>query len=97
MGVTYGKDHTAKRIDIRRASASLANEPFSVEDRLDETTASEVLDEVLTPSVHKGLLPGINSITGTLGQSSYTLGRIVVTRYFWGSESRLAGYSIVWQ
>jgi hypothetical protein len=99
LSVWYTQGRSVKRVEVRRYSTALNDEPYSIDQVIDATAAEQVLDEVLTLTVRKALLLGVESITGRLGQSTRTYGRMMVTRTFWAdrSEGKTLGYSVWWR
>lgn len=99
LSVSYAQDRSVKRIEIRRDSTALNDEPRVFDRGIDATAAEQVLDEVLTPAIRKALRPGLESITGQALQSTSTYGSMMVTRNSVadGSKGKILGYSVSWR
>jgi hypothetical protein len=97
LSVTYADDRSFKRVEIRRSTMAFGKEPYSADNTIDASAAEQVVDEVLTPIVRKGLRPGVNSITGWFLDESSTGERLILTRVSDPQRKQLLGYSIEWK
>jgi len=99
LGVTYGKERSVKRIDIRQYSTSFNDEPYSAEKIVDAPTADRLIDEVFSPEGRKALRHSLNTITGWMLEETSTYGRAIIRRSSKpnGLEGQLLGYSVIWQ